>query len=273
MDGVEVPIAEQQMSDITSDHTFICENILKFNVGGTVVTDTADPQPIEGANVQYFDNNRSAIKGCSDTTDADGDFYIRNVPTSSLPGYLVISHPDYESEKTVFIRSVEDSEIDLGEITFSKEDDEVNYSIAGGEHHINFIVTMTATAKGKTETEVYTFDKLEGDDLALGTIYKAEENGHLTLLPPEDEEMEVDEIVMDVAPVAEDGYIVDKWSVNGSDLVVGENYTAIDDIEGLVTYKAQTTSAQTGDTMPFAAIALSVIALFAGAVLLRKSFK
>lgn len=243
-----------------------------FDISGTITTTENIATPIPEASVQYLDKNRNVVDKTK--TNENGYFTLIDISVDTLDGYLVIEHRDYETTTwSITAEGVEAGEYNNMVIPMPRaEDDEVNYSIVGGEHHVKFVVTMTATAEGRIDTEEFTFDKLEGDDLALGTTYKLDENGHLIMLPPE-EESEVESLVMDVNPVCDDGYVVDKWTVDGSDLVVGETYTITDDIEGVVTYKMPTKTAQTGDAIPLAAVALSVITLVAGAALLRKSFK
>ena len=165
-------------------------------------------------------------------------------------------------------------------------------TINGGEHHINFVTTYKLLKDGKVvESDDRTLDTIKFkiplgasyavyDDGTLHCSYSYEENGLLT------------EFVYTLTAIADEGYTLDKWNINGNDIVTGESYILDKDVMGLVSYKKIDEPVppippapdpapvnpggeivQTGDTTPFTAIAmLAVVAALACGMCIRKEY-
>ena len=164
--------------------------------------------------------------------------------------------------------------IDFGEISLPPRTEYAEFFVKALEHHKIFHCVLTMTKGSEQKTEVHDTVEISGDDanMHVGATYYIDESGNMNIHYVYEDDTDYS---LTIQPVGEDGYVVDKWSSNGVDLVVGEVHeiTTTDPINNLVSYKPAQSIAQTGDSLPLAVVAISIIALLAGGLMLRKSFK
>lgn len=279
LNGEEVTTAEKKITDLSTPITFNCDKVPDFEIYGTVY-DQDTKNPIEGAWVQFYDINKTPVIGASDITDENGEYYIEEISTSDLPGFIVVSYPKYKDDKYAIEFTGADFEREIEwDFNLKPEASEAEVYIAGGEHHVHFELILTRSKGGEVIVDTEVVDVIEGETIPAGLNYVINENGSMVIDSPANDGL----ANIEIKPVGEENYIVDKWSINGEDLEVGKTYTTgEEDINGLVTYKlpsvaeevtAPQASSQTGDAIPFVICALSLIALIAGGAVLRKSFK
>ena len=188
-----------------------------------------------------------------------------------MPGYFLVTCPNYENAKykVEFSKDFE-RKIEHDFILFPGGAEAEAY-ITGGEHHIHFEIVMTEYEGDVPYTETEIMEVIEDVQLPVGINYSINDEGNM-VITVDDNADERDNVV--IKPVGEDGYVVDSWNVNGSVLEANKTYTVgEDDIDGFVTYKLANANPQTGDSLPLAVVAISIIALLAGGLMLRKSFK
>ena len=282
VNGRPVPQGTPKVLDLNTDNKILADEFQGFNVTGRVVTAENTASPIEGALVQYCKNiDIEPVPECNTYTAEDGSFTIVDIPITTQPGLLTVAKEGYYSTATEVIPYTEAGQTaNVGEIQMV-EDVEANLEITGGEHHDHFHQAIYLEGEVIYEEDFTEIDELK---FALGTTYSINEAGVLDIRFPE-EQASAEDYSLTVEPVGEEGYVVDKWNVNGSDLEVGKVYTitSTDTLVCNVTYKvpepaptptpeSETASSttQTSDTLPAATIAIAMIALVSAAVVIRK---
>ena len=159
--------------------------------------------------------------------------------------------------------------------------------INGGPHHANFVTTYELVKDGKVvESDGGTFNKIEYK-VPVGSSYAVYDDGTLHCSYAFDENGTSSSVAYTVKAVAEEGYTLDKWTINGEDLIPGKDYILkANDVMGLASYKLAEQpvppvppapgptpvnpgggTAQTGDVAGYAFAVFAMMALLSAGVL------
>ena len=159
--------------------------------------------------------------------------------------------------------------------------------INGGQHHANFVTTYELYKDGKVvESDTKTLNKIN-HKVPVGSSYAVYDDGtlHCSYAFPENGDSTV--VAYTVKAVAEEGYTLDKWTINGEDLIPGKDYILkTNDVMGLASYKLAEQpvppvppapgptpvnpgggTAQTGDVAGYAFAVFAMMALLSAGIL------
>ena len=260
-----------------------------------VVSEADKPwKTIPGAFVQYYQRTLFGdipIPEKCTFTDWLGNYTIEEIDTEELfPGVIKVYKDGYKVAESLplyyapeetymlyrYIQMTPVSDVDLADV-------EIN----GGAHHANFVTSYELVKDGKVvESDGGTFNKIEYQ-VPVGSSYAVYDDGTLHCSYAFDENGNSSSVAYTVKAVPEEGYTLDKWNINGEDLVPGKDYILkANDVMGLASYKLAEQpvppvpptpvptpvnpgggTAQTGDVAGYAFAVFAVIALLSAGVL------
>ena len=267
------------------------------NISGQV-WDAQTDMPVPFANVVYCQYNPwwgryIPVEGVEPVkTDMWGWYTIEGITEEMLPGKVFVYDGIKkigESEPIWFLP--EDMEtLWLWPIVINQHDPDINLAdveINGGQHHTNFVTTYELVKDGKVvESDGGTFNKIEYK-VPVGSSYAVYDDGTLHCSYAFDENGTSSSVAYTVKAVAEEGYVLDKWNINGEDLIPGKDYILkANDVMGLASYKLAEQPvppvppapgptpvnpgggiAQTGDNTGYALVIFAMVALLGAGVL------
>lgn len=201
--------------------------------------------PIAGAFAEYCSWTpwgEIPIFGKSAFSDIFGFYTITGITEEMLPGVVRVYKDGYDTVTSSPIWFVPDDVETIYRFIQITSKDHLQFAkfIAKGlENHLTFDMYIDTFKDGEQiGSHEETFDKVDSF-IPVGATYNVRENGNLNILFSFEYDGHKYQVETAIKAIGEEGFVVDKWNVNGQDLLIGQTYTqtGTEDVNAFVSYK------------------------------------